>query len=231
MIVLYHKIAFYTTSVLGLLLVLFFVSTFITFSQKKRKVTLYLALNYLSFILGMLYFALAHYSVILENTMTDLYYQVSMFANVFIMAGIICLIFFHAEFTNVKKRRITIEALIGLFLITWIALPFNYTVVSNGGFQLKYVTYTLMSIYGIFIYINLTFSFFKMSLKALKGSKERKQLIALGLGSLIFLEYFFVITVYGILQIFIFLFVGLLSITVSFMFYFIGIYLPKFMKS
>jgi len=217
--------------VLGLLLVLFFVSTYITFSKKKRKVTLYLALNYLSFILGMLYFALAHYSVMLTGITTDLYFQVSMFANVFIMAGIICLIFFHAEFAKVKRSRKIIEALIGLFLIVWIALPFNYTVVSTGGFQLKYVTYTLMSIYGIFIYINLTWSFFKMSLQALKGSKERKQLIALGLGSLIFLEYFIVITVYGILQIFIFLFVGLLSITVSFMCYFIGIYLPKFMKS
>ncbi|GAG82521.1 unnamed protein product, partial [marine sediment metagenome] len=201
---------------LGLLLVLFLVSTYVTFSKKKKKVTLYLALNYLSFILGMLYFALAHYSVILEDATTDLYYQVSMFANVFIMAGIICLIFFHAEFAKVKRRRKNIEALFGLFLIVWIALPFNYTVVSTGGFQLKYVTYTLMSIYGIFIYVNLTLSFFKMSLQALKGSKERIQLIALGLGSLIFLEYFFVITVYGILQIFMFLFVGLLSITISF---------------
>jgi hypothetical protein len=224
-------IAFYTTSVLGLLLVLFMVSTFITFAKKRRKVTLYLALNYLSFILGMLFFALAHYSVVLVGITTDLYFQISMFANVFIMAGIICLIFFHGEFAKVNRRRKIIESVFGLFLIIWIVLPFNYSVGSTGGFQLKYVTYTLMSIYGIVIYVNLTMSFFKMSLKALKGSKERKQLIALGLASLVFLEYFFIITVYGILQIFIFLLVGLISLTVSFLCYFIGIYLPKFIKS
>ncbi|MFW9825270.1 MAG: hypothetical protein ACFFE4_20175, partial [Candidatus Thorarchaeota archaeon] len=103
--------------------------------------------------------------------------------------------------------------------------------VSTGGFQLKYLTYTLMSIYGIIIYIDLTVSFFKLSMKALKGSKERKQLFALGLGSLVFLEYFIVITVYGILQIFIFLLLGLLSLTISFLCYFLGIYIPKFRKS
>ncbi|MFW9822281.1 MAG: hypothetical protein ACFFE4_05075 [Candidatus Thorarchaeota archaeon] len=231
MIVLNHKIAFYTTSILGLLLVLFMVSTFITFIKKRKMVTLYLTLNYLSFILGMIFFALAHYTVVQAGMTTDFYFHSSMFANIFITAGIICLIFFHGEFAEVKRNRKIIEVAIGLFIIVWIALPFNYVVGSTGGFQLKYMTYTLMSLYGIIIYISLTVSFFKMSSKTQKGSKERKQMIALALGSLVFLEYFVIITVYGILQIFIFLVTGLLSLTFSFLCYFIGIYLPKFKKS
>ena len=231
MIILNHKIAFYTTSVLCILLALFMISTFMTYNKKRKKVTLYLALNYLSFILGMIIFAIAHNSVIQAGIVTDFYFQASMFANVFIMAGIICLIFFHGEFTEVNRNRKIIEVVFGIFIMVWIALPFNYTAGSTSGFQLKYVTYTLMSIYGIIIYINLTVSFFRMSLKALRGSKERKQLIALGLGSLVFLEYFFIITVYGILQIFVFLLVGLFSLIFSFLCYFIGIYLPKFLKS
>ncbi|MFW9785357.1 MAG: hypothetical protein ACFFFB_23960 [Candidatus Heimdallarchaeota archaeon] len=231
MTVLNHKIAFYTTSVLGLLLVLFMISTFITYSNKRKKVTLFLALNYLSFLIGMLFFAIAHYSVVQIGSTTDLYFQTSMFANIFITAGIIFLTFFHGGFAEVKKSSKIIKIIFGVFIIVWIALPFNYIVVSTGGFQLKYLTYTLMSIYGIIIYIDLTVSFFKLSMKALKGSKERKQLFALGLGSLVFLEYFIVITVYGILQIFIFLLLGLLSLTISFLCYFLGIYIPKFRKS
>ncbi|MHA2181302.1 MAG: hypothetical protein ACXAAH_07750, partial [Promethearchaeota archaeon] len=149
MTILDHKIAFYTTSVLCFLLLLFMISTLITFIKKRKKVTLYLALNYFSFILGMVLFAIAHYSVVQTGVAADFYYNASMFANVFIMAGIICLIFFHGEFAKVKRSRKLIEMAFGLFLIIWIALPFNYTTGSTGGFQLKYITYTLMSIYGI----------------------------------------------------------------------------------
>ncbi|MFX1326117.1 MAG: hypothetical protein ACFE8N_14300 [Promethearchaeota archaeon] len=231
MTVLNHKIAFYTTSVLGLLLVLFMISTFITYSKKRKRVTLFLALNYLSFVIGMLFFANAHYSVVQIGSTTNFYYQISMFANIFINMGIIFLTLFHGDFAEVKKSSKILKIVFGVFIIVWITFPFNYIVVSTGGFQLKYLTYTLMSIYGIIIYIDLTVSFFKLSMKALKGSKEKKQLVALGLGSLVFLEYFIIITVYGILQIFTFLFIGLISLTISFFCYFIGIYIPKFRKS
>ncbi|MHA2007020.1 MAG: hypothetical protein ACXABO_05485 [Promethearchaeota archaeon] len=230
MTVLDHKIAFYTTSALGLMLLFFMVSTFITFAKKRKKLTLYLALNYFSFILGMLFFAIAHYTVVQVGSTTDFYYQASMFANVFVTAGIICLTLFHGEFAEVKKRRKITEIGLGLFIIVWILLPFNY-VVATSGFQLKYLTYTLMSLYGILIYISLTISFFRMSRRALKGSKERKQMLFLSVGSAIFLEYFFIITAYGILQTFIFLFIGLYSLAVSFFCYFLGIYLPKFRKT
>ena len=229
--ILEHKISFYTTCVLGFILLLFMISTLITFIRKRRRVTLYLTLNYLSFTLAMTFFALAHYNAVQTDSDSNFYDFASMFANVFVIIGIISLIFFHSQFTEINKNWKVIEVILGSFIVIWLLLPFNYNGGTSSGFQLKYITYTLMSIYGIIIYLEITISFFKMAGKTPKGSKERNQLLALGLGSLIFLEYFFVITVYGISQIFELLLIGLVSLSASFFCYFLGIYLPKFKKN
>jgi hypothetical protein len=117
------------------------------------------------------------------------------------------------------------KIIFGLLITGWLFLPFNYEVGVTTGFQLKYLTYTFMSVYGIIIYIGLTASFFKM---AKVTTQSKKQLIALGLGSLIFLLYFVIIAVFGITQIFIFLLSSMFCLYASFICYFIGIYLPKF---
>lgn len=230
MIILEFKIAFYTTSVLGLIFSVFMISTFITFFKNKKRLNLYLGLNYLSFILAWFFSAIASYTVVQSDSITNFYYSASMFANIFVITGIIRLIFFHREFVEVKLSRKIAEIVIGLLIIVWILLTFNYIVGSSSGFQLKHLTYIFVSLYGILIYIGITISFFKMFRATLKGSKEKKQTLYLSIGSAIFIEYFFVITAFGILQIFMFLFIGLYSVAISFFCYFLGIYLPKIRK-
>jgi len=229
--ILEYKISFYTTSVLGLIFLFFMISTFITFFKKKKRLNLYLGFHYLSFILAWLFSAIVSYTAIQSESIPDFYDSVTMFANIFVIIGIISLIFFYREFVEVKLNRKIAEIVIGLLIIVWIILPFNYIVGSSSGFQLKYLTYIFVSLYGILIYIGMAISFFRMSTTTLKGSREKKQMLFLSIGSVIFVEYFFIIAAFGILQIFMLLFIGLYSLAVSFFCYFLGIYLPKFRKA
>lgn len=225
MLIIYHQIVFWIIIILESFLLIFFISTIITLSKNKRKVTLYLALNYLSFIVAIFLFGMSHLDAISQGFTTDFYYQGSMLANIFVMLGIISNIAFHSQFSEASKTKNILKYLFGFLVIGWILLPFNYVVEISSGFQLKYVTYIFMSLYGIIIYTGLTISFFKMSYFA-KNSK--KQLIYLGLGSLIFLVYFVIIVIFGVTQAFILLIVSMICLLASFLCYFIGIYLPKF---
>ena len=225
MLLFYHELMVWIVSGLILILFIFFFSTFLTFVKQKKKVTLYLMLNYLAFIIAMIFFNAAHISTVLNGMTTDFYFHFSMLANIFVMLGIITNILFHSKFGEVKKSIKTIKIVFGFLIVGWLLLPFNYEVGVTTGFQLKYVTYTLMSLYGIVIYIGLTISFFKM---AKMSSQSKKQVIALGLGSLIFLVYFIVIVIFGITQTFVFLLLSMICLYVSFLCYFLGIYLPKF---
>lgn len=225
MLIIYHQLIFWIIVILEGLLLIFFVSTVITFSKNRRKVTFFLALNYLSFIIAIFLFGLSHFDAISQGFTTDFYYQGSMLANIFVMLGIISNIAFHSQFSEVSKTKNAMKYLFGFLIVGWILLPFNYEVVISDGFQLKYITYTLMSLYGIIIYAGLTISFFNMSRIT---EKSKKQLVYLGLGALIFLIYFVVIVIFGITQTFILLIVSMICLLASFLCYFIGIYLPKF---
>lgn len=224
MLLIYHELMIWIVSGLILILLIFFISTFVTFAKQKKKVTLFLTLNYLAFIVAMGFFNVAHINAVLNGRTTDFYFNSSMFANIFVMLGIITNIMFHSNFVKVKSTSKALKIGFGLLITGWIFLPFNYEVGVTTGFQMKYITYTLMSVYGIAIYIGLTVSFFKMSRVT---TQSKKQLVALGLGSLIFLLYFVIIVIFGITQIFEFLLISMFCLYISFICYFLGIYLPK----
>lgn len=224
MLIIYHELMIWIVSGLILILLIFLVSTFITYVRQKKKVTLYLTLNYLAFIVAMCFFNAAHIDTLLEGMTTDFYFHSSMIANIFVMLGIITNILFHSKFGKVKSTIKVLKIVFGFLIIGWLFLPFNYEVGATSGFQLKYITYTLMSVYGIVIYLGLTVSFFKMSRAT---TQSKKQLVALGIGSLIFLLYFVIIAIFGITQIFEFLLISMFSLYGSFVCYFVGIYLPK----
>ena len=225
MIILQHQILFWLTGFQLLILLLFMISTLISYIRNNRIVALYLSLNYLSYIITLSLFLFGHIHSVLNGSTTDLYYHTSMFANVFIVAGMITIVFFHGEFKESKKIRKAIAIVLGVLLMIWIFLPFNYTISGPGGFQMKYITYTFMTIYGGVIYLLLTISFFGSSKTA---GERKKEIISLGLGSLLFFVYFVVMTVYGITQNFDILLTNYVVLFVSFLCFFIGIYLPKF---
>jgi hypothetical protein len=174
--------------------------------------------------IGLILILLGHYDSYLQGITTDFYSHASMIAKVFIVAGILVNILFHAEFVKVNKNWKIIRIVSGILLIVWILLPFNYTIGPVAGMQMKYVTYLFMAIYGLSINFGLSYSFFKLARKI----KERhKELISLGLGAFAFLLYYILMTVYGLTQNFIVMIVTMIVLFLAFLFYFIGIYLPK----
>jgi len=224
MLIIYHELMVWIVSALILILIVFFASTLITFFKQKKRVTLYLTLNYLTFIIAMVFFDTAHFSAVLNGMTTDFYFHSSMFANIFVMLGIITNILFHSKFGQVNSTTKVLKVIFGFLITGWLFLPFNYDVGATSGFQLKYLTYLFMSVYGIIIYIGITTSFLKM---ARATTQSKRQLFALCIGSLIFLLYFIIIAIFGITQIFVFLLISMFCLFGSFFCYFLGIYLPK----
>ncbi len=222
-----HEIMQWLTLTLILILGLFMLSTFINFIRKKKKATLYLALNYLSFIGALIFFYLGHIDVTNAGTVTKFYFDASMIANAFVVAGILVIILFHEQFTKINKTRKYIALILGMILIIWIFVPLNYEVTTPGEFHVKYITYTLMTFYGALVYAALSYSFFKLTRLA---TQKRVQLAALGIGSLLFLAYYINMTVYGILQDFFLMTIGMIIIFGACLSLFIGIYLPKFVS-
>jgi hypothetical protein len=170
-------------------------------------------------------FLFGHLHAVFSGGTTDLYYQTSLLANAFIVFGMITIVLFHGEFKEISKIRKVVLIILGALLIGWILLPFNYVISTTPGFQMKYITYTFMTLFGGTIYLLLTISFFGFSRKT---AERKKELISLGLGSLLFFVYFVVMTIYGITQEFMILFVNMIVLLLSFLCFFIGIYLPKF---
>lgn len=222
-----HTIMVWIIGFLIAILLAFFLSTMISFIRNKRKANLYLALNYLSFIGAMIFFFMAHYHVIATGSapnLTDTYHHATMFANLFIVVGIIFLLLFHAQFIKRKKSWLIAEILLGAIVFAWLLLPFNYSIGAGEGFSLRIISYMLMSLYGIIVYTHMTISFYGSIRKTSVG---RKQLAALGTASLIFLAYFVIITIYGISQDFLMLLISMFLLYGCFFCYFLGIYLRK----
>ncbi|MFX1276546.1 MAG: hypothetical protein ACFFBP_06890 [Promethearchaeota archaeon] len=176
----------------------------------------------MSFILAFIMFLIGHYVSYLAGGSIDLYFQLNIFAFAFIIAGVIFIVLFHTGFADVKQLNKLIEVAIGIFVIIWILLPFNYFPAQENDFRIS--TYIIMSLYGMITYAHLGYSFLKI---AKKSTMRRKELNIMGIGSIIFLFFFIIISAFGITQNIVFIVIGMISLYCTFICYFLGIYLPK----
>lgn len=216
-----HLIMVWIISIEILILALFTISTFVSYLHHKKRVALYLVLNYISFAVAMTFHLIGHYDSVVNGITTDFYNDASMYGKVFIVAGILFILLFHSQFTEVNKVWKYIREILGIILIIWILFPTNY---NYGGRTTIILTYMFMAIYGLLINLFLAFSFFKMGLKTRARLKE---LFSLGLGALAFLIYYILMTMYGITQDFLVMIITQVDLFFALLFYFIGIYLPK----
>lgn len=217
-----HLIMVWIISIEVAILALFSISTLINFFRQKKHAALYLALNYISFAIAMIFHLVGHYDSVINGTTTNFYEDASMYGKVFIVAGILFILLFHAQFTEVNKMWKYIRIILGIILIIWIIFPSNYT---YGGRTTVIMTYMFMALYGLAINLFLSISFFKMGRKT---TARRKELYSLGLGALSFLIYYILMTIYGMMQSFLIMIITQADLFVALLFYFIGIYLPKF---
>ncbi|MBN1801645.1 MAG: hypothetical protein JW891_09085 [Candidatus Lokiarchaeota archaeon] len=223
-----HFILFFIVLGLIVLLSIFLISTLVTHFKQKQRTGIYLSLVYGTFLVGLVLIIIGHATVAFAGIdFIEIYNNLTMVAMAFLIAGILFMVLFHSEINEIKKASKYIEILIGVIVIIIILLPFNYityftTAAGNNAFRI--LTYVVMSIYGIISFAHLAYSYFILSKKS---TQKRKQLKLLGYANAIFLIFYVLMAWYGMAQITILLTMAMLCLYVSFIGYFLAIYLPK----
>ena len=219
-----HILMVWIISIVVVILTIFALSTLANYVRQKKKAALYLALNYIANAVAMSLLLVGHYDSYLAGITTSFYNDISMIGKIFIVLGILLNLLFHAQFVKVNKVWKYIREILGVLLMVWLALPSNYT---YGGRTTVIMTYMLMALYGLAINLFLAISFFKLAKLA---TSRRIELVSLGLGAFSFLIYYFLMTIYGMTQSFLVMIITQVDLFIALLFYFIGIYLPKFQK-
>ncbi len=223
-----HLILFFIVLGLIVLLSIFLISTLITHFKQKQKTGIYLSLVYSTFLVGLVLILIGHATEAFAGVdFINIYENLTMVAMAFLIAGILFMVLFHSEITEIKKASKYIEVIIGVIVIAIIVLPFNYvayfkTAAGNNAFRI--FTYVIMSTYGIITFSHLSYSYFKLSKKS---TQKRKQLKLLGYANAIFLIFYVVMALYGMVLIPVLLAFSMVCLYVSFIGYFLAIYLPK----
>lgn len=223
-----HFILFFIVLGLIILLSIFLISTLVTHFKQKQRTGVYLSLVYGTFLVGLVLIIIGHAIVAFIGVeLIETYENLTMVAMAFLIAGILFMVMFHSEINEIKKVSKYIEIAIGIIVIVIILLPFNYILyfeTASGNNAFKIFTYIFMSMYGIITFSHLTYSYFKLSKKS---TQKRKQLILLGSANAIFLIFYVVMAWYGMAQWTLLLAISMVCLYVSFMGYFLAIYLPK----
>lgn len=217
-----HIVNFWIVLALIIVLISFSTSTLITYEKYKHKLALILSFHYMAYIIGMVFYLIAHFIVIQDAEKSALYLQLTTIPNIFTMTGMILNLYFYEQFARINIVWRYLYVVSGVLVILWIMNPINFNPADPNYSSIKAMTYILMALYGYIAYGALTSLFFK-------GYKKDKQnqLLAMAFGSLMFLVYFIIITLYGVLIIEALSILSQLILLSAFVFYFIGIYLPK----
>ena len=214
--------------IIMLIVILFFTThTLLSYTKYGHKAALFLALNYFSYVAALTLYFFGHLSVVLTNQV-QLHHNLAMFANFFIVLGMIMALLFYEQFSKLKKNIKIVAIIAGVFIMVWIALPFNYNVISPEESSIVLSTYMIMTTYGFAIYISLTVLFYKTYLRV---EGNRRELLSLVVGNFLWVVVFIIRTIYGITQLDILEIVGNTIMLFVFVFFFFGLfYFPKTKK-
>jgi hypothetical protein len=216
---LHHQLYLIGLVTLGLL-IFYTILTFSRYISKKSRVALFLGLNYFLYSIAIGLFTYAHF--LYKNTPDSLdeYYILTNAANAFVMLGALFLYYFFCQLQKTPKNQILIISTLSLALVIWLLTPLakEYSILS----------YIFLALLNMLVYGLMTLNFFKLYLHT---PQNKGEIFLLFLGSLIFLLYFVVITLYGILQISVLAIFTMILLNIAFLAYFVGFFLPYFRKN
>lgn len=196
--------------------------------QRKAKIALFLSLNYFTYVIGLIFLEIGYRDVIDNGTRTPLYFLLVAYFLAFVMAGSIFLFLFFTEISKFKQQTKSALIISGISIIIWIFLPWNnWSVTGLSGFQFRYITYMLILIYFLIVYVGSAHVFMQMVRRV---PENRSSFVAIITGNLIFSLYFIFITIYGITQNGILMIIGMILILISEILFFIGFILPTLKK-
>lgn len=225
-----------TSGVLVLLTILlgFFAAIpLVRYLERQNKVALYYGFSNLAFLVTSTISNIGITDVLETGEKTMLYYASLLGMNVGIIMASLFLYQFYAKLSGVDKKARVVSIAGAAGIIAFQLLPFNgWFTPDAGGFQLKYISYLLQTIYCCVIYVILARGFLRLSKRV---DEDRKYFRAISAGNVL-LSLFFVMMlsraftgdspILPIIQIGSW---GLMTLAISLLFY--GFVIPTFKQA
>jgi hypothetical protein len=157
-------------------LIFFTIVTMHKFLQRKKKMALYFALSNLCLTLSILFVYLGTIDAIEYGEITDMNRFGVFMMNIFITASALFLFLFSDEIFPSAKKNIYI--ILGFGTMIFMLLPQNQWMSTEPGFKLKFISFLLMFLYSIFVYLRFM-QFFKLA-NQIPDMKKSFNFIGLG---------------------------------------------------
>ncbi len=225
---LFHEVSIHffnaiLTAIMVALVSIFTVHTLMRYIKYRNKPALFLTLSYMCYIVALLTYFVAHLNVVILDMETQLYTDLTMFANVFILFGMVLAILLYDQFTKLRKWIKFTSIILGLLFSGFVFAQFF--ILGYQSLLLRISIYIIMTLYAFAIYGSLTVLFYQ----AFRQTEEKKrELGALVIGNLLWILHFFLRIIYGMINI------DLIEISANFLMilificYFLGLFLfPK----
>ena len=209
---------------IGIALVLVFTShTLLRYIKYRNQPALYLTLNYVCYIAALIIFFIGQAEVVITGMEDQIFIDLAMFANVFILLGMVLAILLYDQFSKLKSWIKYTSITLGFLLSGFVLMQFF--LIGYESLPLRISIYILMTLYAFAIYGSLTVLFYQ----AFRKTEEKKrELGALVIGNFLWVVHFVLRVIYGINNIDIVEFIANLMMIFIFICYFLGLFLfPK----
>jgi len=223
-----YEIPYHIFSVVLIVIMVALVSVFtghtlLRYIKYHNKPALYLALSYICYIIALLIYFVAQVSVIISGIETQLFVDLSMFANVFILFGMVLAILLYDQFAKTLKWIKFTFIILGLLFSGFVFAQFF--IIGYQSLLLRISIYIIMTFYAFSIYGSLTVLFYQ----AFRQTEEKKrELGALVIGNFLWILHFLLRIIYGMTNIDLIEIITNLLMIFSFICYFLGLFLfPK----
>jgi hypothetical protein len=205
------------------LVCVFTVHTLLRYIKYRNRPALYLTLSYLCYIVALLIFFVAQVEVVISDVENQLYFDLGIFANVFILLGMVLAILLYDQFSKLKRWIKFTSIILGLLFSGFVLSQFF--ILGFESLRLRISIYIIITFYGFVIYGYLTVLFFQAFRKT---EEKKKEIGALVIGNFLWIVHFVLRLIYGIVNIDLIELIANLSMIFIFICYFLGLFLfPK----
>ena len=166
------------------------------YMKYRNKPALFLTLNFMCYIVALHIYFVAQVIVVILGMETQLYIDLAMFANVFILFGMVFAILLYDQFSKLQKWIKFTFIVLGLLFSVYVLSQFF--ILGYESLRLRISIYIVMTLYAFIINGSLTVLFFQ----AFRRTEEKKkELGALVIGNFLWIIHFFLRIIYGMTNI------------------------------
>ena len=176
----YYAFMEYFTLVLTVIFLFYTIIPLVKFFQRRKTLALYFALSNLAYAITL---AVTYVGIVTSLEINDRSpsFMASMLVmNVSMILGAFCLYLFCSNVASISRKKVITVGLIGAAFLIFSILPFNNWMDTNAtGFQLKYISFLLLTIYSLGVYSSII-RIFGRDLRNLTEMKREYRLIVYG---------------------------------------------------